>query len=201
MRCVPSLLRVPVLASALALALAAGCGSTRLTSTWRDPALESVSFDKVVGIAMTNDSVVRRLAEDEVVRAVGPDRGDAGYTLIPDEELRDRALARGRLEAAGIDGAVVYRVASVEEVERWVPPTSYGSMWGYWGWAGPMAWDPGSLRTDEYVQVETTLYSVPDARLVWAGRSETINPGSLQDLIGDVVRVSVAELREERILP
>jgi hypothetical protein len=182
-------------------ALAAGCAATRLTSTWRDPAIDAVQFQKVVGIAMTADAVVRRLAEDEFVRTVGPDRGVAGYTLIPDEELRDRERARERLEAAGVDGAVVYRLASVDERERWVPPTSYGSMWGYWGWAGPMVYEPGYLTTDQYVQIETALYSVSDARLVWAGRSETFNPSSVQELIEEVVQVSVAELREEQLLP
>lgn len=188
------------LATGLALAVSA-CASTKLTSTWRDPALGTVQFQRIAGIALSADPTVRRLAEDEFVRAVGPARAVAGYTLIPDDELRDREKARARLEAAGVDGAVVYRLASVEERERWVPPTTYGSMWGYWGWAGPMVYEPGYLTTDQYVQVEAALYSVGDARLVWAGRSQTINPSSVEDLIDDVVRVSVTELRGEKLLP
>lgn len=194
---------VPVSSCAVALlaVLALACASTKLTSTWRDPAVGSLQFRKVVGVALTADPVVRRLAEDEFVRAVGPGQGLASYTLIPDEELRDRDRARARLEAAGVDGAVVFRLASVEDRERWVPPTTYGSMWGYWGWAGPMVYEPGYLTTDQFVQVETAAYSVGDARLVWAGRSETINPSSIEDLIGGVVKVSVAELRKEQFLP
>jgi len=190
-----------VSATALVVALIVGCASTKLTSTWRDPAIGPVQFRKVAGIALTADPTVRRIAEDEFVRAVGPAQGIAGYTLIPDEELRDRDKARARLEAAGVDGAVVYRLAAVEERERWVPPTTYGSMWGYWGWAGPMVYEPGYLTSDQYVQVETAAYSVSDARLVWAGRSETINPSSVEDLIGGVVRVSVEELRKEKLIP
>jgi hypothetical protein len=183
------------------LALAFACASTKMTSTWRDPAIGPLQLRKVAGIALTADATVRRLAEDEFVRAVGPEHGVAGYTLIPDEDLRDRDEARARLEAAGVDGAVVYRVAAVEERERWVPPTTYGSMWGYWGWAGPMVWEPGYLTTDQYVQIETAVYSVADARLVWAGRSQTINPSSIEDLIDDVVRVTVESLRAEELIP
>lgn len=196
--------RVTLLVSCSALllaALAVGCASTKLTSTWRDPALGSLQFRKVVGIALTADPTVRRLAEDEFVRAVGPAQAVAGYTLVPDEALRDRDRARARLEEAGVDGAVVYRLAAVEDRERWVPPTSYGTLWGYWGWAGPRVWEPGYLTTDQFVQVEITAYSVADARLVWAGRSETINPSSVEDLIGGVVRVSVDELRREKLIP
>ena len=185
----------------LAALVVGACASTKMTSTWRDPAIEQLQFRKVVGIALTADPTLRRLAEDEFVRAVGATQGIAGYTLIPDEELRDREAARARLEAAGVDGAVVYRLASVEERERWVPPTTYGGMWSYWGWAGPQVWEPGYLTTDQFVQVETAAYSVGDARLVWAGRSQTINPSTVEDLIDDVVRVTVAELRKEQLLP
>lgn len=188
------------LACALGLAVAA-CASTKMTSTWRDPALGPLQFRKVVGIALTANPTVRRLAEDEFVRAVGPDRGIAGYTLVSDEELADRDRVRARLEAAGVDGAVVYRLAAVEERQRWVPPTTYGGLWTYWGWASPQTLSPGYLTTDQLVQVETTLYAVADARLVWAGRSQTFNPASVEQLIDEVVRVTVAELRTEQLLP
>jgi len=188
----------PILLSVL---VAWACASTKLTSTWRDPAIDLPPFRKVVGLAMTANPTLRRIAEDEFVRAVGPAHAVAGYALVPDDELRDRDAVRARLEAAGVDGAVVYRLAAVEERPRWVPPTTYGGLWSYWGWAGPMVWEPGYLTTDRYVQVETAAYSVGDARLVWAGRSRTINPDSAEDVIDEVVRVTVSALRSERLLP
>jgi hypothetical protein len=185
----------------LVVAVVAGCASTQLTSTWRDPAIGPVQFRKVAGIALSDDPTLRRLAEDEFVRAVGPERAVAGYALIPDEELRDRDAAKRRLAAAGVDGAVVYRLVSVEERERWVPPTTYGSMWGYWGVAGPMVYQPGYLTTDTIVQVESLAYTVADARLVWGARSRTLNPNAVESLIDDVVRTTVAALREEKLIP
>jgi hypothetical protein len=187
-----------VLAAALA---AAGCATTRIVSTWRDPALGPVQFRKVVGVALSGDTTLRRLAEDAFVRAVGPDVAIAGYGVLPDEEMRDRDRARARVEAAGADGAVVYRLAGVETRERWVPPTTYGHAWGYWGWAAPMVYEPGYLTTDRYVQVETAVYDVASARLVWAARSETLNPKDAHDVIDEVVQASVAAMREAKLLP
>ena len=185
----------------LAGLLLAGCATTRITSTWRDPGVGPVQFRKVVGIALSQDATLRRLAEDEFVRAVGPGTAIAGYTVVPDDEVRDKDKARARIEAAGVDGAVVFRLVGVETQERWVPPTTYGSAWGYWGFAAPLAYDPGYLTTDRFVQVETAVYTVADARLVWAARSETINPSSTNSLIDDVVRAVVAEMRKEKLLP
>lgn len=193
--------RASALAALLAGVVALGCATTRITSTWRDPAVGPVQFRKVVGIALSQDATLRRLAEDEFVRTVGPGVAVAGYSVVPDDEVRDRDRARARIEAAGLDGAVVFRLAGVETQERWVPPTTYGSAWGYWGYAAPLVYEPGYLVTDQYVQVETAAYTVSDARLVWAARSETINPTSAHGLIDEVVRAAVAAMRKEGLLP
>jgi hypothetical protein len=182
-------------------AVVAACASTQVTSTWRDPAIGPVQFRKVVGIALSADGTLRRVAEDEFVRAVGPTLGVAGYSIIPDEELEHRDQVRARVEKSGADGAVVFRLASVETQERWVPPTSYGNAWGYWGYAAPMVYEPGYMTTDRIAVVETNVYNVADARLIWAARSETMNPRNARALIDDVVRVVVAKLREEKLLP
>jgi hypothetical protein len=190
------------LAGACALALAvSACASTRIVSTWRDPALGPVQFRKVVGVALSQDATLRRLAEDAFVRAAGPDVAVAGYSVIPDEEIQDRSAARLRVGHSGADGVVVFRVASVEDRQTWVPPTYYGSAWGYWGWAVPMVYEPGYLRTDRVVQVETNAYLVADARLVWSARSETLNPDASRESIDDVVGAVVERMREDGLLP
>jgi hypothetical protein len=185
----------------LALAAVVACASTQVTSTWRDPAIGPVQFRKVVGIALSADGTLRRVAEDEFVRSVGPTLGIAGYAIVPDEELSDREKVRARVQAAGVDGAVVFRLAAVETQERWVPPTTYGNAWGYWGFAAPMVMEPGYMTTDRTAVVETNVYNVADARLIWAARSETLNPRNAQTLIDDVVRVVIAKMREEKLLP
>lgn len=194
--------RRPGLAIALlALGAVVACASTNITSTWRDPAIGPVQFRKVVGIALSADSTLRRIAEDEFVRAVGPSLGIAGYAVVPDEDLQDRDRVRERVEAAGVDGAVVFRLTAVEVTERWVPPTTYGNAWGYWGSAAPMVFEPGYMTTDRTVVIETNVYNVADARLVWSARSETFNPRNSRTLVDDVVRVVVAKLREEKLIP
>ena len=188
------------LLSGLALA-AAGCASTRIVSTWRDPAIGPIQFHKVVGVALSQDATLRRIAEDAFVLAVGPTVGVAGYAVIPDDEIQDREKAKQRVRASGADGVVVFRVVSMEDRQTWVPPTYYGSAWGYWGWAAPMVYEPGYLRTDRVVQVESNAYSVADARLVWAARSETLNPDASRETVDEIVRAAVEEMREAELVP
>ena len=183
------------------LALALACASTHLTSTWRDPGVGPIQFRKVAGLALSSDSTLRRIAEDAFVKSVGPQYAVAAYSLIPDDEIRDKDKVKARLQAAGVDGAVLFRLVDVDERKTWVPPTTYGGFAGYYGWAAPMVYQPGYLATDRVVQVETTLYSVAQARLIWAARSETLNPKSAQETIDGVVQAAVTAMRKEKLIP
>lgn len=194
-------LAVAILVVATASAVLSGCASTQVTSVWRDPALGPVQFRQVVGVALSQDATLRRLAEDEFVRAVGPSVAIAGYAVIPDDEIEDKEKARARIEATGADGAVVFRLIGVEQQERWVPPTYYGNAWGYWGYAAPRVYDPGYLTTDRIVQVEASAYAVPTARLVWAAHSDTLNPSNATQLVDEVVRAVVERMRKDGLLP
>ena len=121
--------------------------------------------------------------------------------MVPDAEMQDKDKVRARIEAAGFDGAVVFRVVGVENEERWVPPTYYGNAWGYWGYAAPLAYQPGYLVNDRIVSVETNAYRVQDARLVWSAHSDTMNPNDARQLIDEVVKATVEAMRKDGILP
>ena len=191
--------RIPVIF--VAAIAAVSCAATRITSTWRDPGIGPVQLDRVVGVALSQDTTLRRLAEDEFVRDVGATVATAGYAVIDDDEIRDRDRARARVEAYGADGVVVFRLVGEEKRERWVPPTFYGSAWGYWGAVAPLVYEPGYLTTDRVVRIETNAYRVSDARLVWSARSETLNPTDAEQVIEEVVRAAVEAMRRDGLLP
>jgi len=185
----------------IAAIAAMSCTATQITSTWRDPGVGPVQLDRVVGVALSQDSTLRRLAEDEFVREVGAPMATAGYALIPDDEVRDREKARKRIEASGAGGVVVFRLVGEETRERWVPPTYYGSAWGYWGAVAPLVYEPGYLTTDRVVRIETNAYRVSDARLVWSARSETLNPKDAEQVVEEVVKAAVDAMRHDGLLP
>ena len=56
------------------------------------------------------------------------------------------------------------------------------------------------MVTDHYVLVETLVYSVENEQLVWAGRSETMNPSSASSLVDDVAKTVAAELRAQGLI-
>jgi hypothetical protein len=194
-----------LVALAPALLLAA-CATTTFKSTWRAPDAVAGEFQgkQVVAIIMHKDESVRRAAEDalaEEMRKRGV-QGVASYTLIPESELRDTERAKARLQKAGVEGAVVMRLVGKDRQTTYVPgtwvgPANYRSFYGYYGpgWGG--VYDPGYLRTDTYVSVETLIYSVARDKLLWAATTQTMNPQKADAFVRELADSVADELRKQ----
>jgi hypothetical protein len=183
------------------------CTSTKISSVWTDPEAGLSPFQKVVVIALGRDQTLRRTAEDTFVRSLPSKvQGIPSYTLLPGEGMPELSDVREGVRAAAADGVVVYRLVSVEKQESYVPGTAsgypyYGTFGSYWGYTAPVVYEPGYLVEDQIVRVETNAYAVADEKLLWTAQSETLNPGSAQLVIDDVVLATIQEMRKSKILP
>jgi hypothetical protein len=191
------------------VAVAGGAGAdTTLRSTWAaDGPPLSFRGTKVVTLFVSPDEQERRgveglLADELMKRGV---LGVPAVTLIPAEEIRDEAKVRPRLAAAGVDGAVVFRLVSEDRklghLGTYYGNKTYASLWGgYWGvgWDGVYA--PGDLITEHDVHVEVLVYSLERNALVWAGQSSTMDPGSASKLVRAVVKKVAAAMKKAGLI-
>ena len=123
----------------------------------------------------------------------------ASYTVVPDWEGGSLDRIRDTLQKAGIDVVAAMRLAGVDKEQTWVPG-NYASFGGYWGYAYPMAYDPGYVRTDTIVRVETTLYSVADGKLLYAARSRTFDHSSTTETVKEIVAAIAADLKKKGVV-
>lgn len=193
------------LASAFALSAE---GATKFRSTWKPPDATPVDFrgQKVAALVMLPDEATRRGVEDELayaLRARGLG-GVAAHRLVPPEEMKDKERARALFEQAGVVGAVVMRaVDRQQEVTEtpgayWV--SNYWTFSGYydWGWGG--IYDPGSVRMDTVITVETLIFDVKADKLLWAATSETKNPKRVDTFIKDLVSAAAKEINKQGLV-
>lgn len=195
-------------AGLVAVATVSVAAASQLKSSWRnfDPAATPVS--RVVVVGFTNELATRRSMEDALTAEIRKNGGKAepSYTLVPGALPKEPSAMKEKVVAAGFDGAVVVRLAGVREEQAWDPgylavmPTSYGSVWTYWGYWGPYAWDPGYLRTDTVVRIEIVAYSLGQDMMIWSGLSESTNPGSVRRLIQQVAVPVAAELKKRNVI-
>jgi hypothetical protein len=193
--------------------LAAGCASTQIASSWRDPADKGGAVKKVVVFVAAQDDAIRRLAENRAVQSLP--RGTVGvpsYTLFEKPET-DVDKVKARLAKEGFDGALISRLVSHDRSEAYVPPQThivqpypfytyrpyYRSFYGYYPEAYAYT-TPGYVSETQRYLVETLLYRLPEGKPVWSAVSETVNPDSKIALVNEIVRVVTQQLRTQGLL-
>jgi hypothetical protein len=189
---------------------ASACGtSTRFLSTWsaRDAQPVAANGLRVATVFFNGNESVRRESEDVIAKEVARYGAMAvtSYSIIPDNP-NDRAVAKRKLEEAGVDAVLSMRVVARERVldysgpGYWAGSPNYGSLWGYWGsgWGGVN--DPSFLGSDVVVGVETLLYSLKDEKLLWAGMSETFDADDVRSAVKSIAKKAVKEMDEQSVL-
>jgi hypothetical protein len=181
-----------ILAIAMTTLLVA-CSSTRLVTSWRDPSVsvEEGSLNKVLFIALLKDESTRRAAEDELVMR-SKAQGVASYTYFGNNiEAINAPGMNERMIKDGIDGVVIMRLIDLTKEQTYVPgavhPAYYASPYGYYGYAAPMYYDPGYVRTDVTYTIETNIYGTKQGKLVWTGTTSTVNPSSLSTTVREIM--------------
>jgi hypothetical protein len=185
-----------LLALLSALTLGA-CASTGIAESWVDPGTKQLPrFQKVFVAYMGTDAAAQRLAEDSIAKHLAAPEVVKSYVLYPDARGLDPVRVKDELRAQGCDGAVMMRLARIEQ-EISATSTDVGyhrSFGGYWGhgYGAPI-----EVRTDEIVHMETNLYSLAEDKLLYSARSETFNPSSTEDLV-DEIAAAIAKDLEKR---
>jgi hypothetical protein len=126
----------------------------------------------------------------------------AGYKLVPKEVTEDQDKVRELLSSEGVVGAVVMRVVSQNQQISaspgtvWYTGSYYPSFYGYWSYGWTAMYQPGQVRSDNIVSIETLLYSVDEDKLLWAGLSKTTNPENIPKFINQLVDAAGKEIRK-----
>jgi len=180
----------------------AGCTTNRLVHSWTDPSVKQLEFNRVVAVAMHSDGPLRRLAESEMVRIIGP-KAVAASQVIKDDERGDVDKVRAKLAAEGFDGAITMRLVDATTQVRTARdpvPTSYYQVWSYYGlyWIPDVG--PDYVTADQTLQIEVNIYSLKDGKLLWTGISETMQPKLVETLVKEVAELVRRRLRSEGLI-
>ena len=198
------------LLTAIAVMATFACATTTFQSTWRAPEARPLRLTgkKVVGVFVSRNQTLRRRAEDAMAREISA-RGAQGvpaYTILTDEEVKDREAAKAKLKELGFSGAVVMRVVG-KETQYSVQPAYWGRphyhrFWGdgYWGWGWRTVGEPGYLVADKIVSVETLVYSLEQDLLVWAGVSKTVDPTQIDPFISELAAAVTKQMASDGLL-
>jgi hypothetical protein len=179
-----------------------GCGpKTKIVNVWKPPEYRPEPFSKVVAVAITRDEIVGRIAEDEFVGQLKAEtKGITGYSVIPKEARGKTDEVKEILSQQGVDGAVVFRLANIDQNIEYSPGQAYTNFYGYYGWAWTTTYTPSYIDVKRVISVEATVYRVADGKIVWSGHSQSTDPESTRKMIDDMARLVFQELQKDGLV-
>jgi hypothetical protein len=188
------------------------CGATTFNSSWKAPDAQPINFagQKVLALVVSPNESNRRAAEEALARELTARgvQGVPGYTVLPTEivQAKDRERGREMVDKSGVVGVVSMRlVGKDKEITStpgmWSTAPYYGSYWGgYYGYGWGAVYDPGYIRTDTILSVETLVHDLKQNKLVWAGQSATTNPSDADKFMRELVDEAVKEMRKQGLI-
>lgn len=194
----------------------ASCSSTKLSKSWADPSFNAATtkpFTKVLVIAPIKDANTQRISEDKIVSKLKKGVGVQSYIYLQPSDTVKAAL-ESKLKKDGFDGIILMNLKEVQESTSYTPGTSYGGYYGtyggyhgygyggygYGGYGGGYyggGYTEGHYNEDKTYMVETNLYSISESKLLWAGTTASLNPGSLDKTLDQIITAIKNELQKK----
>jgi len=189
------------------------CTNTKITQSWADPGNKKTYSDfLIIGIGESQHN--RRAYESYFVEEliVNGAEAEASYRLIKSSDEIERNTVLKAIEGLDIDGVLITHMVAVDEetVYRSGANYAYGayagyggygrSMYGYYPYVNGYVHSPGYYTTHESYTLETTLYDVVTEELVWTARSETFSPESVNEVIVDLTRLLINDLKDKGLI-
>lgn len=183
-----------------------------------------VLMDDAASRARAEDALAREIS------ARGA-QGVAMYRMLPNAGVNSEAEARAAVEQADVKGVIAMRPRKAQKQVVTPPSTYTMPMYnGFWGGYYPYGWgttwaaadgpyrtthgpqqvdpyldqtvtDPGHVDVYDVIRVEIVIFSLKQNQLVWAGETETDDPGDINDFVEDLAAGTAEELRRLWLVP
>ena len=191
------------------ITMATGCATaTAFSSTWRNPETKPIKLDgqKVVVLVISTQEATRRPAEDTVAAQITA-RGAQGvpaWTILPTADMQNEEKARAALAQAGAVAVVTMEIVPGRntrspDFRRTMSDASRGTFSGNYRWGWNNAWYAGPPPNSS-VWIETQLCSLEPDKLLWAGRSRTVNPNAVAAMFGEVANAAASEMERAGLI-
>ncbi len=201
--------------TAFALIGLAGCSSTNISASWKDPNYEGKTFNKILVWGLSDNVSARATVEDEVAYFLNLKKitSVSGSDIAPPDRKilpKDKETSKKILDRNGFDGVLTMSLLAKKEKTRYVQGTAYtpmaygyyGSFYSYYPYMYGNVYQQGHYETSEQIYIETNLWDVESGKLVWSAQTKTVDPSSIESFANSYARDIVSELiKREIIIP
>jgi hypothetical protein len=178
------------------------CATTTLNAVWKDPNYQGGKREKVLVVGVSKNPTQRRLFEDALVaqlKARGTD-AVASYTIIPTEEMSDKAAVESKIKTMEVDTILVTKLVAKKTEKVSSAPAPYPPTYYYRGWYDYYSRSYGDEYEYEVTSLETNLYETETGKLIWSAFSDTYVGTASERDIKSFVKVIINSLSDNQLI-
>jgi hypothetical protein len=188
------------------------CGpSIKLSQSWVPPGVTHPKFNKIVVLVLApaKYSAAGHIGEQQLaaeLKVNGVNAVSAQDEFGPQQFRNDDEQGVvAKLKRSGADAVIVTSLLDEEKEKRWVPgtdfpPPYYGRFWGYYSFWYARAYNPGYYETTRKYYFETNLYDLSNSTLLYSVQSQTVDPGSPEQLARVFSKKVVKDMKAKQVI-
>ena len=197
------------------LIMLSSCANTKFTKQWVDEDFNGEPYDDILVLVVADKMGNRQDAENYIVEKLGETGINAmqSFDILPKTETIDAEAVDQAIDGLQLDAVIVMFATGVTEEEYFVPArrfgvysgygyghAHYGSFYNYYPHDVNYVYLPGYDNTHYVVALETSLFDLNTAKMVWSGQSNTFAPDSVDDVIINITALTISELKKKKII-
>ena len=196
------------------LLIAAGCTTSKITSSWKADDVVAQKYNKVMVLGLIRESD-RSIQENMENHLVG-DLRELGYSAVSSLQeygpkvfdKMDEEEALGKLKNSGVDAVVTIVLLDKEKERKYVPGNIYYSPYGYyynrfWGYRTVLSrriYEPGYYITDTKYFWESNLFDMNTQKLVYSVQTQSFDPVNSESMGHEYGQMIVNDMVKNNVL-
>jgi hypothetical protein len=193
----------------VALALLAGCATSRMVTQQSNPDYVGRPFKSVMVVGVTADELVRRTFEDRIVALLGARgiKAIPGYSAVGTRGRVEETELRQAIARSGAEGVLITRVTRVDRSSGRLPASTVAIAYGSGGFYGYYSgvWQTVSTPAQDvtgpsWTLSETRLFDAKSGTLAWTGIMDTRENDKLDAALTQYIQVIFDAMVADRVL-
>lgn len=202
-----------IIVSAMLILIASCAPTTKVTGSWTKPDTEPATYKNVVILGIAQNSVNRRIFEDQVDTRLEA----LGYPVIPALDLLPPNAAIGTItreivmsifESAKVDAVFTMSVRHQEDTRQYQPSSTayyvpYYTGMGFYDYYGGYAgyyYSPGYYTGSVQVYLEANFFDLGSGELLWSAQTKSTDAGSVNKMAVEFADLIVADFVKSGVL-
>ena len=193
----------------LSLLLLTSCAGTKMVDQWTDPDFDA-KLTNIMVLSLSQSVKSRRWFEDGFQKVLQQQgfRSSISYKLLPENDELNKDMVKTAIADSEINAVLVLREVKITSNTTYRQVEASGARENFYHYVGSYG-APSAVETveDQVVHLESNLYAVAGAQLIWSGKVELEKPKDRNTVLSEMAEKIIGEitatgfLQKSEVLP